>query len=468
MTEDGYRPPETLRRFMLSNAFIRVAVGPVGSGKSSACVMELVSRAMRQAPSPSGVRKSRLAVIRNTYRELTDTTRKTFAQWVPERLGEWREKDFTFWLRAALQDGTTCEAEIMFRALDRPDDVRKLLSLELTGAYINEFREVSKSIFDALKTRIGRFPAAMDGGCTWSGIWGDTNPWHSQHWAVPLFRGTLPDHELFRQPSGRSPRAENVENLPARYYERLLGGQDAEWVKVYVDGEDATVVVGSIWGEALASCPEPSAFEHGRDGVFTAWDLGRSDSTAIWWFRSSGRASLDVIDYYENSMQPLSHYVDVVEKRGYGYVKHWLPHDARARTLASELSVQDQLSARWPGRVDIGPGLSLADGLAAGRWLLEGRCRIHSRCAEGVQALHAYRREYDEETRSYSNTPVHDWASHGNDAWRYMAVVAKHVGLIMAEKPSTVVRPPGPIDRRWTLEELWADRARAMRGGKRV
>lgn len=457
-----FRAPPTLARMLRSNAFVRVAVGPVGSGKSSACVFEIIRRAHAQAASADGVRRTRFAVIRNTYRELRDTTRRTFEQWVPRECGRWREQDFTFEFRAP---GIECD--ILFRALDRPEDVKKLLSLELTGAYVNEIREIPRSIIDVLKTRVGRYPSRIQGGCTWSGIWADTNPWHSQHWAVGLFRAGLADHELYRQPSGRSPQAENIENLPKGYYARLIAGADSEWVKVYVDGEDATTVVGSIWGESLALCAPPSEYTHDVGDVFTAWDLGRSDSTAIWFFRIAGKGKLDVLDYYENSLMPLSHYVEIVNGRGYSYRKHWLPHDARARTLASESSVQDQLMQAWPGKVDIGPGLSLQDGLAAGRWLLEGRARIHARCAQGVEALHAYRREWDEERRAYSERPVHDWSSHGNDAWRYMAVVAKHTGLIMAEKPKPDPMVVPPVDGAFSLEQLWRAHEDGQRGQRR-
>jgi hypothetical protein len=160
-----YEAPATIRQFMASDAFVRLLAGPIGSGKSSGCIAELISRACHQAPGRDGIRRTRWAIIRNTYPELRDTTRKTFEQWVDGRLGQWREQEFSFTMR--FQD---VEAEILFRALDRPEDIKKLLSLELTGAWINEAREVPKAVFDSLTGRVGRFPAKMDGGATWSGI----------------------------------------------------------------------------------------------------------------------------------------------------------------------------------------------------------------------------------------------------------------------------------------------------------
>jgi hypothetical protein len=127
-----YLAPPTLGRFLASDAFVRMVLGPVGSGKSSACNVETLRRAQEQGHGPDGMRHTRWAIIRNTYGQLRDTTRKTFEQWIPGALGEWSETAFTFNLKF-----NDVRAEVLFRALDRPDHVRNLLSLELTGAYTN-------------------------------------------------------------------------------------------------------------------------------------------------------------------------------------------------------------------------------------------------------------------------------------------------------------------------------------------
>ena len=109
--------------------------------------------AMQQEPNHEGKRKSRWAIIRNTYRELTDTTMETFFDWLPQSQGLLLKKDMKFYWTQELPDGTTLEAQFLFRALDKPDDIKKLLSLEITGAWINEAREIPKAIMDML---IGR------------------------------------------------------------------------------------------------------------------------------------------------------------------------------------------------------------------------------------------------------------------------------------------------------------------------
>lgn len=473
MTDVVYRASRTLTRFMDSDAFVRCCIGPVGSGKSSAAVVEILARAIQQAPGPDKVRRTRFAIIRNTYSQLRDTTRKTFEQWIPQSWGTWNEQAFTFTIDRPAPDGTRVRCEVLFRALDRPEDVKKLLSLELTGAYINESREIPKHVLDVLETRVGRFPSRAQGGATWFGIWMDTNPWHAGHWGAKLFAKHLPGYEVFRQPGGRGADAENVENLPAGYYERLCVGKDREWVAVYVDGQDAKADEGAIWGAWIADLEKKGgicAFDHAKDDVFTSWDLGKTDSTAIWFWRINSEGVPDVLDHYENSNQGLSHYFEVVDGKGYSYVKHWLPHDAKAETLATQRSVLEQCCDHWGGSmVAICPRLDVIDGLQAARWLLEQPMRIHERCGvpqrfehSGIDALREYRYEWDEDTQSFSKNPLHNWASHTADAFRYLALVAKFSEIATrkpAPRPPPDIRPPNAF----TLEEWLKADERARR-----
>jgi hypothetical protein len=136
------------------------------------------------------------------------------------------------------------ECEIMFRALDDSDDVANLNSLELTFAWFNECRDINPDIVDAMSKRIGRFPSAKDGGPTWFGMWGDTNPptmdtwWYYQMEHLDSTDGVSPNDngwDVFKQPSGRSQDAENIENLPEGYYDTQ--GRSDEYIRVYIDGE---------------------------------------------------------------------------------------------------------------------------------------------------------------------------------------------------------------------------------------
>ena len=218
---------------MWSDAFVRGIMGPVGSGKSALCTNELLRLIMHQP-------NSRWVVVRNTYRELEDTTINTWMDWA-RPLGEFKHRTMTHYIKQGEHT-----AEVLFRALDRPQDIGKLLSLELTGAWVNEAREIPKAIIDMLQTRLGRYPPIRDGGPVRSCLLLDTNPPDDFSWWYRCFSdGNTPDGwELFRQPGGLDPLAENLDNLVPDYYQRIAAGKDQAWIDVYVNGQYGYVVDG--------------------------------------------------------------------------------------------------------------------------------------------------------------------------------------------------------------------------------
>lgn len=266
MPDVVYNPSPTLARFHASQALVRGVRGPIGSGKSVGCCWEIWSRACEQRRSPDGIRRSRWLVTRNTYGELTSTTLKTWLDWFPEdRFGKVvHGAPITHSLSWTHTDGSTVELEVLFLALDRPDHVKKLLSMEITGGWMNEAREQPKAILDALTGRVGRYPRGEDGGCTWYGVIMDTNPPDDDHWWYSLAEVDRPDDfEFFNQPAGDGPGAENLDWLvqtpetlelpighPDRlaqgrsYYERIKAGKTVEWIKVYVKGAYGSVFDG--------------------------------------------------------------------------------------------------------------------------------------------------------------------------------------------------------------------------------
>lgn len=239
--EVHYVASSTCRRFHYSDAFVRALIGPLGSGKSVACVMELMRLVDEQTPGPDGVVRARGCVVRNTYRELKDTTLNTWNDWVPSaHVGRWDEQNMTLHMVSP-----TMHVEVLFRALDHLKDIKKLLSLELTWAWLNEVREIPKPVLDMLQGRVGRYPAKRDGGATQPCIIMDTNPCDEDHWFYRIFEEERPPgFQVFHQPSGLSPEAENIENLPDHYYERLTHGHDQEWINVYVHGRYGFVMDG--------------------------------------------------------------------------------------------------------------------------------------------------------------------------------------------------------------------------------
>jgi hypothetical protein len=225
-----------LRSFLNDNSkFISAIMGPFGSAKSSTCLMKIIKLARLQKPGPDGIRRVRWAVIRNTYPMLSDTTMKTVFSWLPaEDFGLFNKVEHNYFI----DEIPGIYIELMFRALDRPDHVKNLLSMELTGAWINEYREVAKEIFEALQGRVGRYPAERDGGCTWYGILMDSNPPEEGAYYHKLFEDVQPDNaRLWKQPSGLSPEAENVDHLPVNYYSNLAKGKTKDFITVYIEGK---------------------------------------------------------------------------------------------------------------------------------------------------------------------------------------------------------------------------------------
>ena len=235
----------------------------MGSGTSSACCVEMFRRASQQEPGRDGLRKTRWAIIRNTNPQLKTTTIKTWLDWFPQKVfGRFRwEVPYTHRIKIG-----TIEMEVLFLALDRPDDIEKLLSLELTGVWINEAREVAKAIVDGATMRVGRFPSMKDGGPTWYGVIADTNAPDEDHW-WPIMEGSSPvpdyipheealmlrkpdDWKFFIQPSAmvekmdkagkeilgysKNAKAENIENLTQEYYPKIINGKTKSWIDVFV------------------------------------------------------------------------------------------------------------------------------------------------------------------------------------------------------------------------------------------
>jgi hypothetical protein len=186
---------------------------------------------------------------------------------VPPEAGKWNEQDFSFTIDRPLEDGTRMQCEVLFRALDKPGDVKKVLSLELTGAYVNEMREIPKVILDGLRGRIGRYPSMKDGGPSWYGIWGDSNPWPTGALGLPLFSIEKPaGYELFEQPDALGPEAENLENLVPGYYQEQVSGKDQAWVDEYLRAKYPDSAVGSVYGALIAALEKRGGyceFEHG-------------------------------------------------------------------------------------------------------------------------------------------------------------------------------------------------------------
>lgn len=158
--------------------------------------------------------------------------------------------------------------------------------------------------------------------------------------------------------------------------------------------------------------------------VYTAWDLGMNDTTAIWFWQNVGK-EVHVIDYYETSGEPLSHYAKVIKQKPYAYQKHYLPHDARARELGTGKSREETLKGYEIGSIEVLPIASIEDGIDQARMLFGKTWFDRKKTERGILCLRNYRKDFDEKNKVWRNKPKHDWASNGSDAFRYVAMAHK-------------------------------------------
>lgn len=247
-----YEAPPTCADFMSSNAFGRIIAGPVGSGKTTACIMELVRRACAQEAGNDGMRYTRFAVVRQTLQQLKQTVLNDAKTWLAG-MGTWKVSDSVFTL-----EFNNIFSEWNFLPLEDAADQGRLLSMQLTGAWLSECIEMKLDVVGPLAERLGRYPSGVRGQPTWHGMICDTNmPTEMSPWQT-FMENLPPNWQKWRQPSGLAPNAENLNYLlqtaqtrllpldhPARlaqgrtYYENIVAqnGETSDRVKRYVKAE---------------------------------------------------------------------------------------------------------------------------------------------------------------------------------------------------------------------------------------
>jgi phage terminase large subunit len=170
--------------------------------------------------------------------------------------------------------------------------------------------------------------------------------------------------------------------------------------------------------------------------VHTAWDLGIGDSTAIWCVQFAGR-EVRCIDYIEHSGVGIDWYVRELDKRPWKWGEHILPHDAEVKELGTGKSRVETLASLGLHRTLIVPAQRVEDGINAARLMLPLTWFDAEKCERGINALRNYRRHWDDKHKAFRDRPLHDWASHGCDAFRYLALS----GVQNARAPKKIVYP---------------------------
>ena len=221
-------------------------------------------------------------------------------------------------------------------------------------------------------------------------------------------------------------------------------------------------IMGAYYGKemrVLTDAGRITKVEHDpMFSTFTAWDLGYSDDTAIWWYQVV-HGELRILDYHSSNGHQVSYYTDLIQSKqnefGYTYGTHYLPHDARAKTLASGgKSIIEQIASKIPlSSLKIVPSLSLQDGIQATRLALMRSWFDAEKCHEGIECLRQYQREYDEDKKVFRDKPRHDFTSHGADAFRMLSIAWREED----KKPlaDNSIRGVTVGQNEVTLEELW-------------
>ena len=343
----------------------------------------------------------RYAYIAPTYRQAKNVAwdyLKHFAGAIP--MVRFHETE----LRCDLPNGS----RIQLLGAENPDSLR---GIYLDGSVLDEMADMPESLFPEVIR-----PALSD----------------RKGWA--LFIGTPKGHNAFYE---LFEAAQEQEDWYTKVYKAsqtgILDDEELDAARAMMSPDQfeqefecswVANVPGAIFGKELQDLQEKGCItEVPHDQatlVDTWWDLGVGDATAIWFTQTIGR-SIHVIDYYDARGEGLPHYVQVLQQKGYLYGTHNAPHDIEVRELGSGKS-RREIAYELGVNFRVVPKLPLEDGIHAAQLLISKCWFDRNACKEGLECLRQYHRAYNQKTRSFRATPVHDWSSHAADAFRYLAV----------------------------------------------
>lgn len=335
-------------------------------------------------------------------------------------------------------------AKIRLFGADNADAMR---GLGFDGIYMDEYGDFKPSVWGNV------IRPALSDKQGWA-VFGGTPKGKNQFWQIYNMASKSPDEwftlRLPASQSGLLPQSELAANKAQLSEDQYLQEYECSF---------EAAIIGAFYGKEMFNATEEGRITHvdydPAVPVHTAWDLGYRDDTAIWWYQVV-RREIHVIDYYAISGANIAQLADVIKSKPYKYGKHYLPHDARAKTLAAQgKSVIEQLGEHLGlSHLTIVPDLSVQDGIQAVRQMLPDTWFDITRCEEGIEALRQYQREYDEDKKAFRQTPRHDWASHPADAFRMLAISWRIEPTVKAPDPekALIVGPQNEV----TLNDMWA------------
>jgi phage terminase large subunit len=377
------------------------------AGKTVACINDLIKAAVT-SQDPSG-RWGYLAPLYNQAKDVAWDYLKRFSE--PVRSGLPNESE----LRIDLFNGN----RIRLYGADNPERLR---GGYFNGIILDEYADMRPSVWGevirpALADRKGwaTFIGTPRGRTGLYDIWAGKNQWAG----VDLFRLMLKASETGILSSEELVDAART-STPEQYAQEFECSFDA-------------AIMGAVYGSRMTEAEAAgriTAVPHDPSvSVYTAWDIGIGDPTAIWFAQQVGR-ELHLIDYYESSGVDVAHYAGILKAKGYNYAGHILPHDAEPKEFTTGKSVKEVLEGLGIRPIEIQPVSHISDGINAARLKLPMCVFDAKNCERGIEALRLYRFEYDEKIETFKNKPVHDWTSHAADAFRYLCEgLARGVGV---------------------------------------
>ncbi len=293
------------------------------------------------------------------------------------------------------------------------DNADALRGIYLDGVVLDEFADMDPTVWSRVIS-----PALSDrnGWAVFIGTPKGRNAFYD------IYQQALENQEWFSMMLRAS--ESGLISLAELEAQRRLKTED-EYAQEYECSFDAAVA-GTYYGKLIAIAETDGRITgvpyDRRSLVFTAWDIGIGDKTAIWWVQVCGR-EVHLLEYYEANGADAAHYVDQINKRPYAYGGHWLPHDADSREKLTGKSYAEFMQGLGLRNITVAPRLGVDEGINAVRMLLP-RCWFDAeKCKQGVECLKMYRSEYDDKRKVFKHTPLHDWSSDGADAFRYLALM---------------------------------------------
>jgi hypothetical protein len=344
-----YVASPTLSRFHASDAPIRVVRGPIGSGKTVAMIMELLRRAQEMPASPDGVRRSRALVVRNTLQQLKTTCLVTWLEWL-RPISTYKVSDQTIQVRFHGNDGVPVELDAMLLPLDTEENVQRLLSLEVSFAWVSECREVPLELLLDAFSRCGRYPSRANVATYWRGLIAETNSFSEDSAYYRFLELERADNVgYFVQPGAFEPAAENREHLHQRYYEDMLSlNKSQDWIDQYIHNK----IGPSLSGQAVFAnnfrhqdMVVPSLFYDPCRAIVLGMDTGRNPAFVAGQLDARGRLLVLASEHGEN--MGLEKFVSSVMKPRltelFPDAMFWVAMDpaGRNRSQIGEESVQD-------------------------------------------------------------------------------------------------------------------------------